>query len=274
MTHYSNITEPKSNIKVIFKSWFKPTRKDDKIPTDPRLDGDIETLLFYLHQIRPLFISVTKRKLKLYFKYKWHIGLRNILLFLIIGWLVIYSYNKFITPIFTKIVIIDKVSEIERDINSNPIPRENMIFMATIQQSESNGNYKISNGQYLGAYQMGLLARKEVGLESMPKEVFLNNEVLQNWAVNEYVKKNYTYLKPLIAKYKIPYIGGIRIGFNIVTVSGLIAACHLVGFRPVKYFIESNGKDLIIDGRNLSYDGNHVHLTHYLQFNNIKLTLK
>jgi hypothetical protein len=273
--NYDNILTPRKRpyFKKFLKSLFGLTRKDDKIPTDPRLDGDIETLFFYLHQIRPLFISVTKRKLKLYFRYKWHIALRNIAIFIIVCGLGKYSYNQFVKPIFTKIVIIDKVSEIERDINSNPIPLDNMVFMAAMQQTESGGDYKIKNGQYLGAYQMGILARKEVGLESMPADVFLKNEVLQNWAVNEYVKRNYNYLKPLIAKYKIPSVGGIRIGNNMVTVSGLVAACHLVGFSPVKYFIESNGKDLIIDGRNLSYDGNHVHLTHYLQFNNIKLKL-
>ena len=145
--------------------------------------------------------------------------------------------------------------------------------MNTISLLESNGDYFRQNGQYWGKYQMGDIARKEVGLSGMSRDKFLNNQYLQDWAVNEYMKITYKYLESTIIKYKIPKYGGIRIGNHIVTVSGLIAAAHLVGYLPVKYYVESGGKDLIKDGKNLSIDGKGVHLTKYFELNNIDIKL-
>ena len=73
-----------------------------------------------------------------------------------------------------------------------------------------------------------------------------------------------TFYNYYIVKYNIPITGGIRIGFNLVTVSGIIAASHLVGAESVKRFLDSNGKDV-------TCDGNGVPLTVYLQLNNFKL---
>ena len=114
---------------------------------------------------------------------------------------------------------------------------------------------------------MGTVARKEVGLGCMPDTLFLQSSVIQNWAVNEYMKKNYRYMKDLIYLYNIPDKGGVRIGMNLVTVSGLIAAAHLAGATHVREFIRSNGKVIY-------RDGNGTPLTDYLQLNNLTLQLK
>ena len=169
-------------------------------------------------------------------------------------------------PVVNKIIIQQHISEIEKDILSNPIPKPNVDFMVCVAMLESNSNYQSyrKNSQYWGAYQMGESARKEVGLENMQKDMFLNNKAIQNWAMNEYMKINYEYLKPYIAKYNIPLYGGKRIGMHIITISGLIASAHLVGHASVITFLKSNGTIII-------KDGNGKPLTDYLELNNFKL---
>jgi hypothetical protein len=169
-------------------------------------------------------------------------------------------------PIVQNIIISEKIQGIENDILQNPIPKENVEFMMALSLLESERSYKIKKGQYWGMYQLGDLARKEVGLESMTQEQFLSNQAIQHWAFNEYLKKNYKYLAPIIAKYHIPRTGGIRVGMHLVTVSGLLASAHLVGQKNVKEFLESNGKII-------ARDGNNKPLTDYLQLNNMILKL-
>lgn len=246
--------------------FFLLTSDDEKIPTDRDLDNEIETLTWYMHVVYPLIKSIFKRKFKLFIKYKWKIALKKILILSTFIGLIYFGYSMYVRPTYQQIIIREKVSNIEKDIVNNPIPEANINFMVALSLLESQQNYKAqrTNSQYLGAYQMGDAARKAVGLSDMPYQLFLDNVVIQNWAMNQYMHKNYEALSDYIVKYNIPITGGIRVGFNLVTISGIIAAAHLVGAEPVKRFLDSNGKDV-------SSDGNGIPLTVYLQLNNFKL---
>jgi hypothetical protein len=139
--------------------------------------------------------------------------------------------------------------------------------MTTISQLESRHRFDISNGQYWGAFQLGEAARKEVGLSSLDKETFLHDSIIQIWAMNEYMKKNFEYISKTIIQYKIPRRGGIIIGNHLVTQSGFLGASHLVGAFAAIDFIKSNGATVPVDG-------NGVALTKYLELNNIELELE
>lgn len=240
------------------------TSNDIKVPTDKELDADIETLSWYIHVGYPLIKSIAKRKIKLFFRYKWRIVLRKFIVLSIFMFSLYYSYTMYMIPKYKEVIIHEKVSAIEKQLSVQPIPQGNLDFMIAISQIESNCNYKVYKGQYWGAYQMGDAARKDVGLGDMDRETFLNNPSIQDWAMNQYMLINYEYLKDIIIKHNIPKRGGIRVGTHLVTISGLIASAHLVGHGSVKQFFASNGK-------NVAVDGNNKPLTDYLQLNNIEL---
>lgn len=248
------------------RSLLNLTEHDAVIPTDRDLDNEIETLSWYIHCISPLLKSIIRRKLILMFKYKWKSMIKRLVLIALFLIPVYAAYTFYMRPYMQNVIITEKVQEIENDIRMNPIPEANINFMVALSTLESGSSYTVCNGQYWGIYQLGELARKEVGLASMTKEQFTSSQAIQHWAFNEYLKRNYKYLAPTIAKYNIPTIGGIRIGMHLVTVSGLLAAAHLVGQENVKIFLKSNGKII-------PKDGNNKPLTDYLQLNNLVLEL-
>ena len=144
----------------------------------------------------------------------------------------------------------------------------NVDFMLALAQIESSGKWDAVGGSgnaYIGAFQFGPIALKAVGLENIDKKLFLNDPRLQMWAMNSLMKKNYISLSPLITEKKIPMHGGVKIGRYVVTVSGLLAAAHLVGAGDVKKFINSNGTEI-------AKDGNGVPLTDYFMLNNFTIS--
>lgn len=243
------------------------TSDNDKIPTDKELDYKIETLSWYMNQVWPLIKYIFKKKIYLFFRYRWKYIIRKILILTSLIYLLNFTYKLYMRPMVNNLIVEKQVSNIENDILNNHLPKPNVLFMASTSLLESRSNYNIRNGQYLGAYQMGILARKEVGLGDMSDKIFLSNKFIQNWAMNELMEKNYEYLKPLISKYNIPEFGGVRIGMHLVTISGLIAASHLVGHNAVKIFFET-------DGRIIPKDGNGKPMTDYFQLNNIPIEFK
>lgn len=151
-------------------------------------------------------------------------------------------------------------------------------FLAVLGQRESSGDYGIvSPAGYLGMYQMseillvdigwlgsdgkydnnytngGMWTSKAQGYGVTNKDTFLSNSAAQDAAVTEALDKNWnTYLK----SYR-QYAGQTLNGYDL-TMSGLVAAAHLVGWSKVKTFLESGGT---ADAT----DGNGVKLTTYLK---------
>lgn len=181
----------------------------------------------------------------------------------------IYMCFRFILfPDIEKYKIEQIMSQIASDSLSVGIPQSNIDFMLALAQIESNGKWDIvggSNNAYIGAFQFGQAALKEVGLGSVDKKLFLGDPSLQMWAMNRLMKKNYMVLSDYITEMKIPMQGGVKVGRYMVTVSGLLAMAHLVGAGDTKKFLQSKGTVI-------PKDGNGVPLTDYLQLNNFVIT--
>ena len=123
-------------------------------------------------------------------------------------------------------------------------------FLDALAMSESSDNYGAKNQfGYLGRYQMGKAALQDVGLKDASgewteyanalgiysNEDFLNSPDVQDMAIKECHKKVCGYI---IAYDLNCYIGTIYQGV-IVTKSGLLAACHLVGARNMKNALQN-----------------------------------
>lgn len=149
------------------------------------------------------------------------------------------------------------ISVVENELQ-NSIERYNYksfeAFVFSIGKRESGNNYYAENQfGYVGRYQFGRLALKEVGLSSITKKEFKSNSTLQDKAFAALLALNKHYLRKHIDKYDGKLVNGI-----LITESGMLAAAHLVGASSVKKYLNSNGKII-------RKDGNGVALTSYLK---------
>lgn len=109
-------------------------------------------------------------------------------------------------------------------------------FMYDVACRESRNYQEINTLGYIGRYQFGSAALKDVGIKCSKKE-FLNDKDLQDeaflclCAMNKYRMRHY------ISKYSNKTINGIKI-----TESGILASSHLIGASDVKKYLSSNGK--------------------------------
>lgn len=129
-------------------------------------------------------------------------------------------------------------------------------FLDDLAMFESSGRYDIvkTAGDYWGRYQIGPIARKELGIDKISQSEFLSNERLQDGLVTALLLRNKKYLKNAIGEYEGKMVRGIYI-----TQSGLLAGAHLRGVSSVVKFLESEGK---IDEK----DGNGVPVSKYIKY--------
>ena len=134
-------------------------------------------------------------------------------------------------------------------------------FMNAIATFESGGNYTITNGQYLGKYQIGDDMREELGYGSLNTisghKQFLNTPELQDIIMVQSIR----YSERELASY-IKLYNNTKVGSHYLTKSGIIAIAHACGVNGCKSFINSKGTYVPNNGRKI---------TDYLQFNNFKL---
>lgn len=146
-------------------------------------------------------------------------------------------------------------------------------FLHALGHRESRNNYSVVNRiGYLGRFQLGEAALSDIGLYSKDdtikndwkgkwtekalkyninsKKGFLNNKKAQDFAIFNYIKRQWAYLK----SYKLDSAIGTKINGHEITLSGLLAASHLVGVGSVKKYIESNGKIIAKDGNKVSLE--------------------
>lgn len=140
-------------------------------------------------------------------------------------------------------------------------------FLEKLAWRESRGNWKIVNRfGYMGKYQIGKLALKDIGMDSIKASDFRKDpnvfpEHLQEIAIRKYIKKNKLYLKDCIDCYKNTTVNGI-----LITESSIIGAAHLVGQKNVKEWLDC-------DGHVKKVDGNGVTIESYLKlFSGYKLS--
>jgi poly-D-alanine transfer protein DltD len=121
-------------------------------------------------------------------------------------------------------------------------------FANAIGFRESSNNYlSINQYGYLGKYQFGKAALKDVKINN--RKEFLNNPNIQDKAFLSLCKINKYRLRKHIVKYVGTTINGIKI-----TESGIIASAHLVGAGSVKKYLRSNGKKIKKDTNNTSLE--------------------
>jgi hypothetical protein len=117
---------------------------------------------------------------------------------------------------------------------------------------ESSGRYDIRKGQYWGKYQLGDLARTDIGLSADFIE-FSSNENLQDISAIKYLLVNEKYLGGILEEYSGKNISGI-----VLTRESMLAGAHLVGYKNLKIFLQS-------EGLYIPEDGNGTPITKYLE---------
>ena len=110
---------------------------------------------------------------------------------------------------------------------------------------------------YIGKYQLGKSALKEIGRTDITYEKFIKNpniftEKDQDEAIKKIFIKNKHYLRNWMK-----YLGKKYAGVEI-TLAGMLGAAHLVGNNGVKIFLQHHGK---VD----PVDGNGTPCSHYMK---------
>lgn len=166
----------------------------------------------------------------------------TILITLLIGWCVFITYSY-----------IQVKTEVKMNTGSinNILCDNNEEYMRRLSQRESGGDFSIIGGagnHYLGGFQFGRSAMEDIGLIENRRgyREFRRNfesEGVDYWSVDaqreacvSLMRKNKHYMRNHYG-----YIGKTINGVE-VTEAGLLAACHLVGHRAVKNWLESNGR--------------------------------
>ena len=138
-------------------------------------------------------------------------------------------------------------------------------FMEAIRISESQGHggYQADTGRHIGAYQMGVEALISTGYLALgstgfssgwtgkdginSKQDFKDSETVQDNAIQDYWLNTQWLMETLNRGLEI-YAGQTLNGYRL-TLSGMIAASHLVGSGDLARFIRSGGTDIgIADG--------------------------
>ena len=154
---------------------------------------------------------------------------RNILFiyicFLLTGISFFYYFGYLITAPAIYITI-DK--EVYIDTTKN-----HSLFLYNLAEYESGNDYrKVNRLGYLGKYQFNINTLKLLKIKCTPQE-FINQPLLQEHAMELYLKYNKNQLKDYIGKYQFTWRYDIYI-----TESGILAASHLTGSENVKKFLK------------------------------------
>lgn len=183
-----------------------------------------------------------------YSKLNWYL-IKNPLfiyvLFFITGIIFFWKFSYLIKAEPEIVVITDKIP-----VYIDSSKTYNM-FLEKIGYSESNNDYrKVNRFGYLGKYQFGLSTLREIGIKCTAQE-FIDQPLLQEHAMEIYLKYNKKELMGYIGKYQYTYYRGVYI-----TESGILAAAHLGGYNSVKKFFK---------GGDVFEDGNGVSITTYMK---------
>lgn len=159
-----------------------------------------------------------------------------------------YEYNS-LSKLDAKISYDKRKSYEEAKITNKMNSKGLESFLNHLAQRESSGNPNVINTYgYIGKYQFGRAALKEVGYSDVTtlrfkKDPSIFPEEAQDDAVIKLMKINRSRLEKLIIQWEGKTINGIKI-----TESGLLAAAHLAGAGGVKRFLKSGGNYNPTDG--------------------------
>lgn len=122
-------------------------------------------------------------------------------------------------------------------------------FVAKLKWAESRNIWDtVNNYGYMGYYQFGNAALREIGLSYITTKKFKANPSifppeLQEIAIKLLLKKNMSILNEYISKYNNHKIDNIYI-----TKAGILGAAHLAGPGNVKKFLDTKGRIVFRDG--------------------------
>ena len=105
-----------------------------KIPHDPEYSSAVAELKIYIEGTERILWFIIKRTTKRFITYNWKPLLAWTVTIVIVLFLCMLSYNLYVKSFYTRILIREKTSKIERSLIENPIPKENIIFMLALQQ--------------------------------------------------------------------------------------------------------------------------------------------
>lgn len=151
----------------------------------------------------------------------------------------------------------NRVEEIKIEDTTRLIPAKKRSFeefLDSLAFRESSDRWWITNSKgYIGKYQFGKSALKDLKRPVSLREFRKNPEIFpeeeQDLLIRRYIKLNIKYLGSYYNDYNGKVINGIR-----VTKSGMVAASHLVGYKSVKNWLDSNGKKNKKDGYGTSLE--------------------
>lgn len=128
-------------------------------------------------------------------------------------------------------------------------------FVKAVGMRESSGRWCVQKGQFLGYFQLGESAFKDIGvnIKEIGKKNYLNNPKLQKKCFRKWMDVNKKYMKDVIKEWDGKEINGIK-----VTESGILMGAHLVGQGNAKKFFNSNGNII-------PKDGNGTPITEYIK---------
>ena len=137
-------------------------------------------------------------------------------------------------------------------------------FFAALRRSESGGNYKAVNTlHFIGAYQFGEAALVDLGYVRPDWNLydnnygggftgkdgirsvkdFLDHPKVQDKAANAWMKIMWHYIE----LKRLQCYAFTKIGRQVLTPSGMLAATHLLGTGGLQQFIQTNGSPKIVD---------------------------
>lgn len=156
-----------------------------------------------------------------------------------------YKVNKFV---YEKNIKIEKriITERIELARVKSLKSFNLLQEKVIEKESGGDKYIVNSLGYMGLYQFGTLALKDIGMKNINKNEFLENEYLQHRAFEQLLINNARYLRNYTK-----YIGKNINGVTIDT-SSLLLGAHLVGAKQVKRFLKSNGSYIPTDANNVS----------------------
>jgi len=153
-------------------------------------------------------------------------------------------------PIKTvRLEVVKSISEPTAQLKSFEQYKKDLAFRESTNTWDTLNQYG-----YIGLYQFGALALKDVGL-NIDSIDFKNNPYIfppskQDKALERLIRNNKRYLRNYYN-----YVG-TKVNGILVTESGMLTAAHLVGHGPVKKFLKSGV---------VTSDGNGTKLTEYMK---------
>lgn len=135
----------------------------------------------------------------------------------------------------TIVVVADPSTRIDSIVDSIVEEKGLFSFMKAVAKLESDGNPKVTSRYgMLGKYQFHINTLRSMGIITS-RTKFLNDEMLQDSAMIQYMKDNRADLLPYITRYAGKKYRGI-----FITESAILAGAHFVGSTGVKNFFIKN----------------------------------